>query len=140
MRKAFTIIKRNAKTVLIATACTVAAFLVGVHSNDANTYAASAIANVTPQDHIELLQSTIARQERRLYEQDLQIGNNIRVIPFEYDDCIPLFLAFYREYPSYHMEDEKGTISIDFDIVNPEEEAANYCMFIIDEYAAMMSK
>ncbi len=126
----------RAKIIATAVFCSVIAFGVGVYNNDANTYAASAIANVTPQDQIELMQGTINRLEREKAALGAEFVDNIRVIPFEYDDCMAMFLDFYKEYPSYHIEDESGSIVIDYRIQNPEEEATQYCSFIIDDFAA----
>lgn len=124
------------KAIASAVFCSVLAFGYGVYNNDTNTYAASAIAHVTSADQIEMMQATINRLERDNLALGAQFIDNIRVIPFEYDDCIAMFMNFYSEYPNYHYESNDGQIVIDYVVPNPEEEAAQYCTFIIDDFAA----
>jgi hypothetical protein len=122
------------KTISVGVTVALVAFTVGVRSNDANTYAASAIANTTDSDLIELLRGEQARTEARAARLAFELENNPRVIPFEYDDCEAMFMDFYSEYPMYHYETEDGSIVIDYVVPNPQEEAAQYCTFIIDSF------
>ncbi len=128
------------KAIAIIIPCMAIAFYIGVQSNNANTVEASAIYNLTDKDRIEMMQGTINRLESDKQALSAQFVDNIRVIPFEYDDCINMFMDFYAAYPNYHLEDESGSIVIDYKIPNPQEEAAQYCGFIIDDFAATHTK
>jgi hypothetical protein len=52
-----------------------------------------------------------------------------KAINITFDSCITLFMSFYDSYPSYHYEDINETISIDYIVPNPEEEAWQYCSY-----------
>lgn len=125
----------NVKTVTVGVLSMALAFTVGIRSNDSNTYAASGIANATTEDKLELLQNELNRQTAALASCQLESDYDIKVIPFEYDDCEAMFMEFYAEYPYYHYEAEDGSIVVDYTVPNPQEEAAQYCTFIIDAFA-----
>jgi len=50
-------------------------------------------------------------------------------ITMNFEQCVAMFQVFYSEYPSYHYEDINDTISIDYIVPNPEEEAWQYCWY-----------
>lgn len=89
---------------------------------------------MTDAQRVPLMQRTINRQAKELNQCAVDIANNIRVIPMEYDDCIAVMMAFFVEYPTYHLETSDQSIVIDYRITWPEEEAAQVCHFIIEEY------
>lgn len=128
--------KERAKISTVGVACMAIAFTVGVYSNDNNTYASSAISNTTGSDLVELLRMENNRLQRTLDRQARELLNNIEVIPMEWDDCIAVFESFYKQYPYYHYESDKENISIDYAILNPEEDAAQYCDYILNVYPA----
>lgn len=64
--------------------------------------------------------------------QAYQVEHNQIVLTFE--ECISLFQDYYSNYPGYHYENRSGTVSIDFVVPNPEEEAYQYCMFFFEGY------
>jgi hypothetical protein len=57
-------------------------------------------------------------------------------ITMTFEECIQAFESFYINYPSYHyeMETETQSISIDYIVPNPEEEAWQYCGFFFEVY------
>ncbi len=123
------------KNTVLGVLLVVASFSYGlVHGDSARTEAMQLVP--TDAERVEMMQRTIDRQAVRLKAQDLEIGNNIKVIPMEYDDCIDEFMAFYKNFPNYHYESEDGSVTFDYVVPNPIEEANQYCDFIIEDYAS----
>lgn len=125
----------NYKTVLVGVLSVGVSLFLGLEHGD-NVRADAATMGTNASDLVELLQAENARLSARADNLAFELEHNPRVIPFEYDDCAAMFAAFYAEYPFYHYETEDGSIVIDYAIPNPEEDAAQYCTFIIDEFAA----
>ena len=130
----------SAKTLaLISVVCAVGAFSYGVYSNDSNTSAASAIANVTEADTIEILEIEIARLNnvnmvRNVYVSQLENAvmeyaykGQYILLPFTMEQCTKMFTQHYSDYPTYWT----GTESID---MNAEEETAHFCHYFMIEY------
>ncbi len=47
--------------------------------------------------------------------------------------CQRAFEWFYEEYPTYHYQDDRAHITLQFPILNPQEDAAQYCEFFFHQ-------
>lgn len=124
----------KAKAIAGGVVAALIAFTMGSYTGH-NQYVSAQGMPSTDADLIELLREENARLSARAERLAFALENNPRVIPFEYDDCEAMFMDFYSEYPMYHYETEDKSIVIDYVVPNPQEEAAQYCTFIIDSFA-----
>ncbi len=124
------------KNTVLGVLLVISAFSYGVlHGDNARTQAMQLVP--TDAERVTMMQRTIDRQAVQLQSMSVELGNNLKVIPMESDDCMTVFEDFYRNFPNYHYESDDGNVTFDYAIPNPQEDAAQYCAFIIDDYARL---